>query len=36
MGNSASIYMVAIGLVIVFALIIYGYYRDSKDKYTKR
>lgn len=36
MGNPSSKYIVAIGLVIVFALIAYGYYRDAIDKHTKR
>jgi len=36
MGNPTSKYIVAVGLVIVIALVIYGYYRDSKDKYTQR
>jgi hypothetical protein len=36
MGNAASKYIVAVGLVIVLAMIIYGYYRDHKDQYTKR
>jgi hypothetical protein len=36
MGNPTSKYIVMVGMVIVIALVLYGYYRDSKDKYTKR
>jgi hypothetical protein len=36
MGNPTSKYIIAVGMVIVIVLVIYGYYRDNKDKYTKR
>jgi hypothetical protein len=36
MGNAASPYIVFVGLIIVISFVAYGYYRDSKDKFTKR
>lgn len=32
MGNSTSPYIVIVGLVIVLALVAYGYYLDFKKK----